>query len=152
MKDNLNGFWKDKNDTKPKHPKYTKAIGKSQKKKNRKRKINALKFDCPKNDFYSSKEWRQVRYQVIKKHGGGCMACGRSKKEHGIVIHVDHIEPRSKRPELALCFENLQLLCEDCNLGKSNTDRTDWRPANTDYEIAVDLEILNNPNSIYEIK
>lgn len=80
------------------------------------------------------------------------MACGRSKKEHGIVIHVDHIQPRSKRPELALCFENLQLLCADCNLGKSNTDNTDWRPVNTDYEIAMDLEMLSDPNSIYETK
>lgn len=147
MSTNLDGFWKDSNDTKPKHPEYTKSH-KPKNKKRRKRK-NKLKFDSPNNDFYSSKEWRQVRYQVIKKHGGGCMACGRSKKDHGIVIHVDHIEPRSKRPELALCFDNLQLLCEDCNMGKSNTDRTDWRPVSTDYEIAMDLQMLGNPDSIY---
>lgn len=150
MKDPLRGFWKEKNDTAPKHPSYTKQHKPKNKKKRKRR--NKTLYDLPRDDFYSSKEWRQVRYQVIKKYGGGCMACGRSKKEHGIVIHVDHIQPRSKRPELALCFENLQLLCADCNLGKSNTDNTDWRPVNTDYEIAMDLEMLSDPNSIYETK
>ena len=146
MKDNLRGFWKDGNDTAPKIQKQHKP-----KNKKRKKKRNGVKYDYPKDGFYSSKEWRTVRYQVIKKFGGCCMACGRSKKDHGIVIHVDHIRPRSKHPELALCFENLQLLCEDCNLGKSNTDRTDWRPVNTDYEIACDLEMLKDSNAMYTL-
>lgn len=147
MSNNLRGFWKDSNDNKPKHPIYTKPV---LKKKRRKKSKNYLKYDSQNNDFYVSKEWRNIRYQVIKKHGGGCMACGRSKKEHGIVIHVDHIKPRSTHPKLALCFDNLQLLCEDCNLGKSNTDRTDWRPVNTDHEIELDRVMLNNPNYIYD--
>jgi len=46
---------------------------------------------------------------------------------HGIVIHVDHIKPRSRYPELSLEIENLQVLCEDCNMGKSNVFETDWR-------------------------
>jgi 5-methylcytosine-specific restriction endonuclease McrA len=77
--------------------------------------------------FYSSREWYIVRYRVIRKYESKCMACGRSPKEHGIVIHVDHIKPRSKFPELALEFNNLQLLCMECNIGKSNKDQTDWR-------------------------
>ena len=56
------------------------------------------------------------------------MCCGRSPKEHGIVIHVDHIKPRSKYPKLELAFDNMQLLCAACNYGKSNIDNTDWRP------------------------
>jgi 5-methylcytosine-specific restriction endonuclease McrA len=56
------------------------------------------------------------------------MLCGRSKRKHGVVIHVDHIKPKSKYPELALEYNNLQLLCEDCNLGKSNKYETDYRP------------------------
>lgn len=79
-------------------------------------------------DFYASKEWRILRYRVIKKYGGECMACGKSKKRHGVVIHVDHIKPRSKFPTLSFEFSNLQILCEDCNLGKLDIDQTDWRP------------------------
>ena len=79
-------------------------------------------------DFYQSKKWRSLRYRVLKKYNGCCMLCGESHKKHGIVLHVDHIKPRSKYPKLELSFENMQLLCEACNLGKSNTDDTDWRP------------------------
>ena len=42
------------------------------------------------------------------------------------MVHVDHIKPRSKYPKLALVKSNLQVMCEDCNLGKVNTDTIDW--------------------------
>ena len=51
------------------------------------------------------------------------MVCKRSD----VPIHVDHIKPRSTHPELALDPNNLQVMCDDCNLGKSNTDQIDWR-------------------------
>jgi 5-methylcytosine-specific restriction endonuclease McrA len=73
--------------------------------------------------FYDSTAWRELRYRVIKAQGRRCMACGSTSK----TIHVDHIKPRSKHPELELEFSNLQVLCVDCNLGKSNKDHTDWR-------------------------
>jgi len=79
-------------------------------------------------DFYNSREWRELRVRVLEKYQCRCMMCGRSPKDHGVVIHVDHIKPRSKYPELSLEFTNLQLLCEDCNLGKSNKYETDYRP------------------------
>lgn len=75
-------------------------------------------------EFYSSDAWLDLRYRVIKKHGRRCMACGEKNSQ----IHVDHIKPKSKFPELALIFSNLQVLCRDCNKGKSNRDSTDWRP------------------------
>lgn len=78
------------------------------------------------SDFYLSREWRQVRYAAIKKFNGACLCCGRSSAVHGVVIHVDHIIPKSIRPDLALTLSNLQVLCEDCNLGKSNYDRVVW--------------------------
>lgn len=37
-------------------------------------------------------------------------------------------KPPSKFPDLALVLANLQILCEDCNLGKMARDQTDWRP------------------------
>jgi len=43
-------------------------------------------------------------------------------------IVVDHIKPRSKFPELELVFDNCQVLCNSCNMGKSNNDYTDFRP------------------------
>ncbi len=74
-------------------------------------------------DFYKTREWREVRYKALVKFGKKCQACG----ESGGFIHVDHIKPRSRFPALDLHIENLQALCEACNIGKSNTDTTDWR-------------------------
>ena len=75
------------------------------------------------DDFYKSDKWRRLRYKVIQKYEGRCMACKCRDKP----LHVDHIKPRSLHPELELSFNNLQVLCEDCNIGKSNIDETDWR-------------------------
>lgn len=113
---------------------------KSDSKKIKKKKKLLAASSC---DFYASKEWRILRYRVIKKYGGECMACGKSKKRHGIVIHVDHIKPRSKFPTLAFEFSNLQILCEDCNLGKLDIDQTDWRPENQ-FSDDAEMEILLN--------
>ncbi len=76
--------------------------------------------------FYASREWRTIRYMALNHYGNTCMACGTSPKQ-GAIIHVDHIKPRSVFPELSLDFSNLQILCEDCNIGKSNKSKTDWR-------------------------
>lgn len=54
------------------------------------------------------------------------MACGRNPIDHGVTLHIDHKKPRSRFPELALVETNLQVLCEDCNLGKLNFDTIDW--------------------------
>lgn len=77
-------------------------------------------------DFYLSDAWTSLRYQALKLYGGACQCCGATRKD-GIKLHVDHIKPRSKYPALALELGNLQVLCEPCNLGKRNTDETDWR-------------------------
>lgn len=77
-------------------------------------------------DFLYSRAWREVRYRALVRSDGCCECCGRSR-QNGIILHVDHIKPRSKYPGLALALSNLQVLCEDCNLGKSAWDETDWR-------------------------
>ena len=76
-------------------------------------------------DFYDSPEWRTLRYQALKASNGKCQLCGSTGQ-----LHVDHIKPRSKHPELALRLDNLQVLCKDCNLGKGAWDATDWRKGN----------------------
>jgi hypothetical protein len=78
--------------------------------------------------FYASDEWRAVRYKALLRDGGACKCCG-AKATRGKPLHVDHIKPRSKFPELALDLDNLQVLCVDCNLGKGAWDQTDWREA-----------------------
>ncbi len=74
--------------------------------------------------FYDSREWLTLRYRVLLKYGRKCMLCFTVDGE----MHVDHVVPRSKAPELELEESNLQVLCKACNLGKSNLDQTDFRP------------------------
>jgi hypothetical protein len=76
--------------------------------------------------FYDSRPWLDIRYQALMKHGAKCQCCGRSRHD-GVTIHVDHIKSRSKYPHLELSLDNLQVLCNECNVGKSNRDETDWR-------------------------
>jgi 5-methylcytosine-specific restriction endonuclease McrA len=81
-------------------------------------------FDYPKyksgmgKDFYSTREWRELRWKVVSISNGCCSVCGRNSKQHGVILHVDHIKPRSKYPQLELVQSNMQVLCEECNIGK----------------------------------
>ena len=88
--------------------------------------LNLVTRHADRPDFYETDEWRQVRYQALKRNDGRCECCGRRPSAEN-PLHVDHIKPRSKFPELALQISNLQVLCADCNYGKSNIDQTDWR-------------------------
>jgi len=76
--------------------------------------------------LYNSPEWQKLRYFVLKRDNGICQLCGRGRKD-GVVLHVDHIVPLSVDWSKRLDPNNLQTLCEDCNLGKSNKDCIDWR-------------------------
>lgn len=69
--------------------------------------------------FYRSAAWRKLRFSVLQASSGCCVACG-ARGSDGVRLHVDHIKPRSKYPELALDAANLQVLCEDCNVGKAD--------------------------------
>ena len=88
------------------------------------------KYSKPAGDFYASREWASVRYAALLKADGRCACCGASRND-GAVMHVDHIKPRSKFPELALSIENLQVLCNLCNVAKSNVDMTRWETRQT---------------------
>lgn len=76
-----------------------------------------------KKSFYASWAWKKLRFEVLKQYGPKCMCCGSDHRPT-----VDHIKPRARFPELELDFDNLQVLCNDCNMGKSNDDFTDFRP------------------------
>ena len=58
-----------------------------------------------------------LRYAVLKRDRFRCVACGRSPATHlGVALHVDHALPVARGGKTIL--ENLQTLCEECNLGK----------------------------------
>jgi 5-methylcytosine-specific restriction endonuclease McrA len=105
--------------------------GKKQKRQGRPHRFNSNKSEAPDpttDAFLRSFQWRQLRMVVLVKRGNRCECCGASPKD-GITIHVDHIKPRRRFPELALVEANLQVLCEVCNHGKAGWDYTDWRTA-----------------------
>ena len=58
-----------------------------------------------------------IRYDVLKRDNFSCKICGATSRE-GAKLHVDHIIPVSKGGKTEM--NNLQTLCERCNLGKSN--------------------------------
>lgn len=61
----------------------------------------------------------KLRYQVLKRDGHRCNICGRIAGE-SLTLHVDHIVPYSKGGLDEL--NNLQTLCNECNLAKSDTE------------------------------
>ena len=74
--------------------------------------------------FYSSPEWKLIREQVIREEGRTCADCGRQIND-GADIAVDHKQPRSKYPELALRRDNLRVICRQCNSRKAARDWID---------------------------
>ena len=65
-----------------------------------------------------------MRWQVFQRDKWKCVSCGKSSND-GIILHVDHIIPRSKGGMNHI--DNYQTLCDICNIGKSNKDQTDLR-------------------------
>ena len=59
----------------------------------------------------------RLRFRVFQRDRFKCVACGRSPAtDLGIVLHADHITPVALGGKTVI--ENLQSLCEGCNLGK----------------------------------
>ena len=61
----------------------------------------------------------RLRFKVMQRDNFTCVKCGASPaKDQNVVLQVDHIIPWSKGGETEI--DNLQTLCEKCNLGKSD--------------------------------
>jgi hypothetical protein len=61
-----------------------------------------------------------LRFKVFMRDRFRCVACGRSPATHlDVALHADHVV--SVYDGGMTVFDNLQTLCEDCNLGKGRT-------------------------------
>ena len=77
------------------------------------------------NKLYTHKTSRDInlrlRFKVMARDNFKCCICGASPATNpNIILHIDHIKPWAKGGETVL--ENLQTLCSNCNLGKSDLD------------------------------
>jgi hypothetical protein len=81
----------------------------------------SVPFDLDSYTFTRAGLW----WAVLARDQWTCCSCGRSARQDGVLLEVDHIVPRSRGGSNTL--ENLQTLCKKCNLGKSNRDSTDLR-------------------------
>ena len=63
--------------------------------------------------FYSSKEWRKKRLEILKRDHFECQQCNRIGALTSIdsTLIVDHIQELKDYPELKLSDDNLQTLC-----------------------------------------
>jgi uncharacterized protein (TIGR02646 family) len=63
----------------------------------------------------------QIKQALVQETHGKCAYC-ESKLLHIHHGDVEHITPKSLKPELTVEWENLTLACEICNQNKSNLD------------------------------
>jgi 5-methylcytosine-specific restriction endonuclease McrA len=81
------------------------------------------------DEFYRSSDWRRLRFDMLERNRGryGVLTCECCLATTARQWHVDHVRPRSSHPELALEPANLQVLCQDCNVGKGIRQPIHWR-------------------------
>lgn len=99
--------------------------------------------------FYDSWEWKKVRYEALIKFGPKCMLCG---SNDGIV--VDHIIPVKVDITKSLDLKNLQILCNDCNMGKCQKEDNfvdEWSSEGKRIKSFENLAKVKN-GIIYQIK
>ena len=90
--------------------------------------VNGEISDSCRTEFRDQGKGRDVnlrlRFLVMKRDHFKCRMCGASPaKDPSVVLHVDHVLPWSRGGRTEI--DNLQTLCSNCNLGKSNLIDTD---------------------------
>src|SRR5699024_10946000 len=71
--------------------------------------------------FYDSKEWKNLRYQVLLDCGFICEVCDIKEATIG-----DHIIPTKYRWDLRLVRSNVQGICPECHNKKTAEDQTKY--------------------------
>lgn len=73
--------------------------------------------------FYKSKQWQQLKAEVLKEAHGECVKC-KAKGKVSLAVEVHHVQWVKKHPELALSrtytyngktYQNLLPLCHSCH-------------------------------------
>lgn len=90
--------------------------------------MNEYKSIQQKRKFYDSKEWKQLRAEVMKRDNYECQECRRKglvfidtyeyserARRKKIKLVVDHIKELEDYPELALDLDNLETICVKCH-------------------------------------
>ena len=83
--------------------------------------------------FYSSKAWQDCRNEYAARKHYLCENCLRRGiyKPGEIVHHKIEIDPITiERPEIALSFDNLELLCRDCHAAAHEQSGGRWAEVN----------------------
>lgn len=83
--------------------------------------------------FYSSKAWQDCREEYAKRQNYLCENCLRNGiyKPGVIVHHKIEIDPITiHKPEIALNFDNLELLCRECHAERHPDSKHRWAKVN----------------------
>lgn len=101
------------------------------------------------HNFYNSKTWKIIKEQVYKTLTHMCPVCG---AEENLV--VDHIKPIRHYPNLIVDMNNLQILCDDCNLEKgSMIDWTlGWHIRNKEYLTKIRIQETENRKYLMKMR
>lgn len=70
------------------------------------------------SQFYKSKRWKDCRRAYASSVGGLCERClKRGLYSAGVIVHHKvHLTPETiNNPDVALSWDNLELLCRDCH-------------------------------------
>ena len=100
--------------------------------------------------FYDSWSWKMCSYRFRQiwreKCKPICMCCG--VDQHSRRLDVDHIRPLRHNWSKRSDWNNLQMLCTDCNRGKGSWDATDYRPAYFKAHIAAIVAQLRSEGRV----
>lgn len=109
--------------------------------------------------FYSSKAWQECRNEYAKRRQYLCEDCLRRGiyRAGEIVHHKIELDPVTiETPEIALSFDNLELLCRECHARRHEQSGGRWAEVNrrkrkqrddaNRYEIAADGTVSAKKN------
>lgn len=83
--------------------------------------------------FYSSKRWQDCRNEYAKSVHHLCENCLKQGiyRPGEIVHHKIELDPITiEKPEIALSFDNLELLCRDCHAARHELSGGRWAEVN----------------------
>ena len=87
-------------------------------------------------DNGTSSQWSKIRQRILKRDSYCCQQCGQDNGK----LHVDHIIPR--RLGGTDSEDNLQVLCQKCNLSKGKNAYVEISNKNEDGTIVADAVLF----------